>query len=209
MFGWFSRKKAPLQAEREITYLTHEARVKALVQLCREARHRVVLLSPFPAHAARLQEALRQRGVEAALRGGMYRAAAQAPDAIPLLTLAEFPAMAPSLGGGEALDVIQIERHPLRSHDDSIQEALESLPEGTRLRVLHSMEDGLFHLFNSNNRLEDLLRKLGLGADEALEHPMISGSLARAQERVREQVKVEQPASSFAEWRERNLTGPG
>jgi hypothetical protein len=207
MFGFFRKPKASFEAEADLVYLTDEARAKALARFCRAEAGPVVLLSPFQNHAAKLQEALRQRGVSVSLQGGLYRAAAQEADAIPLLTLGAFPSQAAALSGGAPLNVLQVERHPLRIHDDSILPALAALPPGTRLRILHSLEDGIFQLFGAG--LEGLLRKLDMGPDEVIEHRMVTSSILQAQEKLKKRVSNEIPADSFVAWREKNAPPRG
>jgi preprotein translocase subunit SecA len=206
MFGLFRGKKpSPFQAEAELIYRTDGARARALARLCREARATVVLVTPFRGHAARHQEALRQLGVEVHLRENSYRSAGQDEGTIPLLTLGAFAALAPTLSGGAPLEVLQVERHPLRHHDDAILPTLAALPRGTRLRVLHSLEDGVFRVFGAG--LADLLDRLGMAPEDSIEHPMITRSIAQAQEKLRAKVPDEIPADSFAVWQNRNLRG--
>jgi hypothetical protein len=199
MFGWLRAKKPSFQVERELTFLTEQARVQAIVRFCREAPHPPVLLSPFRRHAEQLQEALRQRGLMVSFQAPGYRAAAQDPDALPLLLLGDLPRLS---SPGPRL-VLQIERHPLRAHDDAVLQALAALPAGTRLRILHSLDDGLLKLFSPNIR--GVVERLGMAPDDELEHPMIASSIARAQERLATQVRTEIPGESFLDWRQKNL----
>lgn len=203
MFGFFGKKSAPFQPTSEVVYVSNEARSRGLADRILRTQNRVTLLSPFAQHAARLQEALRQHGVTTALHEGSYRTAAQEDGAVPLLTMEQFLTLARPLAGDAPLEVIQVERHPLRKHDDAILSVLTVLPQGTQLHILHTLEDGIFQLVGGS--MEDLLRKLGLQADETLEHPLIQKSIASAQKRIEGRVREEIPADSFVHWRERNL----
>jgi preprotein translocase subunit SecA len=50
-----------------------------------------------------------------------------------------------------------------------------------------------------------MMESLGMKEDEAIEHPMITQSIANAQEKIEAKVSFEQSARSQAEWMDRNL----
>jgi preprotein translocase subunit SecA len=50
-----------------------------------------------------------------------------------------------------------------------------------------------------------MMGNLGMKEDEAIEHPMITQSIANAQEKIEAKVSLEQSARSQAEWMDRNL----
>lgn len=207
MFGFFRKKKPTIEPLAERVFLSSAARTQALAKACRVSspRGRVALVMPFRDHLPGQQEALRLLGVEVALPGGSYRSAApqDMEDAVPLMDQATFCVLAGSLWPGQPLDVFLVERHPLRAHDDDVGAALSKRQPAGRLLVYHSMEDGLFELFGA--RLSGLVEQLDMSPDEPIEHAMVSASLARAQDRLRERVPDEIPADSFAAWKARNL----
>lgn len=206
MFGLFKKKPPSRQPDPDHVYVTDAERADGLAARCRGAiagGARVVLVSPFRGHLARRRDELQGRGLPVELLAGGYRSGAAEPGAVPLLEHASFVRAARQLAEGQPLELFQIERHPLREHDLAVAAALDALPEGSRLHVFLSMDDGLFQIFGAS--VQDLSRRLDLPPGEPVEHPLVTRSIENAQEKLRRKVRAESPAETFDEWREQNL----
>lgn len=92
------------------------------------------------------------------------------------------------------------EHYPLYSKEE---ELYKQLAMRTAI-VLSSLDEPLFQQFGSNN-IVSLLEKMGINADEVIEHSMISSSIKRAQEKIAAQVLVDNTASNQADWLQRNM----
>lgn len=203
MFGLFKKKPPSRQPDPDHVYVTDAERADGLAARCRgvvAGGARVVLVSPFRGHLARRRDELQGRGLPVELLAGGYRSGAAEPGAVPLLEHASFVHAAAQLAEGQPLEVFQIERHPLREHDLAVAAAL---PEGSRLHVFLSMDDGIFRIFGSS--IQDLCRRLDLPPGEPIEHPLVARSIESAQEKLRQKVRTESPAETFDDWRQRNL----
>jgi preprotein translocase subunit SecA len=54
-------------------------------------------------------------------------------------------------------------------------------------------------------KLITMMQNMGMKKDEAIEHTLITQSIANAQEKIEAKVSIEQSTRSQAEWMERNL----
>ena len=104
----------------------------------------------------------------------------------------------------EIIDVIVAERHPLPSVDAQLIQFAETLP--CRCRVVHylSLEDPLLKLF-AGEWVGQVLTKLGMTENEAIESPMVSRRVKAAQDKIQSQVYGDAKADSAAAWLEKNL----
>lgn len=102
------------------------------------------------------------------------------------------------------LDVLVAERHPLRSHDDRIAEAIGRLPGRPRLTFHLSLDDSPF-LEMQKERIGTLLERLGMDEDEPIQAAMVAKAIARTQARVAQRATGDQPADSAVEWLQLNL----
>jgi len=100
----------------------------------------------------------------------------------------------------EGRPVVFIEHYPMKSKEQQLLEQL-SLQEAVFLTAL---DEPLLKYFGGE-KLIKLMESLGMKEDEAIEHPMITQSLANAQEKIEAKVSLEQSARSQAEWMDRNL----
>lgn len=67
-----------------------------------------------------------------------------------------------------------------------------------------SLEDPVMKPFNAE-RIIDLMTKMGMKDEEAIEHGMVTRSMERAREKIQSQVKMEREAQSEDEWFSKNL----
>ncbi len=71
------------------------------------------------------------------------------------------------------------------------------------LKFFSSLDDRVFELFGAEN-MKSILERLGLQEDEAIEHAMVTKSMAKAREKIAAGVPQEVSASTEAEWYQRN-----
>lgn len=102
------------------------------------------------------------------------------------------------------LDVLVAERHPLRSHDDRIVEAIGRLSGRPRLTFHLSLDDSPF-LEMQKEKIGSLLERLGMDEGEPIQTAMVAKAIARTQAQVAQRATGDQPADSAAEWLRLNL----
>ena len=100
------------------------------------------------------------------------------------------------------------ERHPLPSHNRALLERLHREAPGV-VPVCFSALDEPFMLRFGGERVAMMMTRLGLSADEPVEHAMVSRSLSRAREKIAKQVGAAAvtpaQAKSMAEWLQHHL----
>lgn len=70
--------------------------------------------------------------------------------------------------------------------------------------VYSSLDEPLFKHFGSE-KLIPLMKMLGMKEEEVIEHNMVSKSIIKGQEKIAEQVSIEQSAGSQEEWMRKNI----
>lgn len=93
--------------------------------------------------------------------------------------------------------------YPLPDKETKWLQKIQPLPK-MKITFYSSLEDAAFKPFNGD-RMIDLMEKMGMKEDEAIEHTMVTKSMERARQKIQEEVLVEQEASSEAEWFQKNL----
>jgi preprotein translocase subunit SecA len=66
------------------------------------------------------------------------------------------------------------------------------------------MDEPLFKHFGSE-KLIPLMKMMGMKEDEVIEHSMVSKSIMKGQEKIAQQVSLEQTAGSQEEWMRKNI----
>lgn len=102
--------------------------------------------------------------------------------------------------GSQKLNYIFVEHYLLYSKEIELFKQLE-LNEVT---ILNSLDEPLFIQFGGE-RIAPLLQKMGLQADEVIEHNMITLSIKRAQEKIAAAVLIENAANNQADWLLKNM----
>lgn len=100
----------------------------------------------------------------------------------------------------EGSDIIFMEHYPMKSKEQQFLEAL-GIKE---VIFLTALDEPLLKPFGGE-KLIGIMEKMGLKEDEAIEHKMITQSIATAQEKIESKVSIEHSARSAAEWMERNF----
>jgi hypothetical protein len=206
MFGLFKKASpASVVAEMDLVFAEDTARADAVEKALRARKSGITLalLTPFRDHALALRELLGPRGIVLASLDATYRDAAPSDDAIFLLESARVPELLARTSG--SLRCLQVERHPLRSHDDAVDAALAAHSTKHRVRRYLSLDDGLFQIFDAGGNVRKMFGAMGLESSEPIEDAMVSKAIARAQEKIAKKVRLEQPADSLTAWRAANL----
>jgi hypothetical protein len=172
----FGRKGAKREPDR--VFMSKDAKWRSLKNL-----EGTTFIAHFPATKREVQEFARARSLSISIR--------MASD------------LAPGMGVGvdPNLKVAVLERHPLRAHDDRVGDWADSA--ASSLVFLVSLEDSLLNVFAGS--LHSVLDRLGIDPNEAIEHAMVSQSIASAQDKIRKTATGDLPAESDAQWVKVNL----
>jgi hypothetical protein len=186
--------------------------------ICREvadaaATGKVVMVIAFFDEALRTIEAeMRSRGIafqtKASPEGGAFSGASSPGDSskVWLLSASQIEPGGGSepVGGRPDLYAILVEHHPLLSRDRAVLESIAGLPFGVRITCHTALDEPFMNRFGGD-KIRSLMTALGQAEGVALEHPMISASIERAQEKLEKRVTNEIEASSAEEWFRSNI----
>jgi hypothetical protein len=104
------------------------------------------------------------------------------------------------MAGPYAVDAVWVVEHfPIHAPEIALFERLNQEIPAIKPIVLASLDEKLFTMFGSD-RIKDVMKSLGMGVGEMLEHSMILKSVVRAQEKVTEGVLSDTKATSDDEW---------
>ena len=152
----------------------------------------VLLVAHFPDVLARLRELADQRAWDVPLRAVL----AQNLDADVAAGL--------HLDDDSAvIDLIVGERHPLPSVDDRLAEFAGELPCRCRLSHHISLEDPVMKIF-AGDWVQNILSKLGMKEDEAIESELVSRRVKHAQQKIEGKACGSLDADSASQWLENN-----
>jgi hypothetical protein len=106
------------------------------------------------------------------------------------------------LHGGKLENKIPVfvEHYPLHTKELDLIKNWES----EKIIVYSAMDEPLFKYFGSE-KLIPLMKMLGMKEDEVIEHAMVSKSIIKGQEKIAQQVILEQSAASQEEWMRKNI----
>jgi hypothetical protein len=213
LLSWLFQKPAfELQPDR--IFLTRSAMLNDFVQRCRlaaQAHDRVLLVAHFEDLRRAIFDRLNAERIPAEEAGGQLRSHA---------VLSELNAKTPTLALAEQLKVdvtaleshdksprvviLIAERHPLRGHDDRIEQFAAAMPATARLTYFGSLDSAVYRRF-SGDWVADTLKNLGMKPDEVIESQMVARRLIGAQRKIEAAMISDAPADSAEEWCERNL----
>jgi hypothetical protein len=172
--GLFNRKKSRKVIDR--VYISMQAKLKGLAALAKE-NAQVIFVSWFNESQREAEDFFKQQNIPA----GFYQARE----------------IQHHLLNGK--QVYFTEHYPLRSKEEELFEKLQ-LDE---VIIYSSLTEPIFNKFGGDQIIK-LMQKLGMGENEAVEHKMISRSIAKAQQKLEKNMLVEQPANGAADWFLRN-----
>jgi hypothetical protein len=73
-----------------------------------------------------------------------------------------------------------------------------------KIIVFSALDEPLFKHFGSD-KLIPLMKMMGMKEDEVIEHSMVSKSIIKGQQKIAQQVTLEQSAASQEEWMRKNI----
>lgn len=181
MFGnLFSKKdkSSGVPAFSYITYISTEAKFNALAEMAK-ADNNLHFIAWFPDTVRKLQTLFTRLGLESSR---IHEAR--------------------HFHGGmiNSDKTVLAEPHPLIEKEKTLVQHWQQ----KEVKVYCALDEPFLKIFGSD-KIIGLMEKMGMKADEPLEHKFISQSIMSAQEKIASKVKMEQSASSQSEWMEKNL----
>lgn len=159
-------------------YMTTAAKIKACTELARKDPNHIFICW-FPDTAEKFKGAFRAEGLDENLITDTHHLhSSKILNKIPVFT----------------------EHYPL--HSKELDLIKNWGPE--KIVVYSAMDEPLFKHFGSE-KLLPLMKMMGMKENEVIEHNMVTKSIIKGQEKIAEQVNLEQSASSQAGWMEKNL----
>jgi len=98
--------------------------------------------------------------------------------------------------------VIFVEHYPLAQKEMELYQELQLL----EAIIFSSLQEPLFQLFGGD-RIRSIMKSMGMEESESMEHPYISQSIQRAQEKIERKLIVEHSANNQQDWLDRNIIG--
>jgi len=194
LFG--SKKPTNVEVTAERIWMTTDAKFAGLAREVAERSNSetvaILLVAHFPDVLARLNEL------------------AAKPATVPVMAvlasdLSIDVATSLNLDESATLDIIVGERHPLPSVDERLEQFAGELP--CRCRCAHhlSLEDPVIKLF-AGEWVQNLLERLGMKEDEAIESQLVSRRIKQAQQKIEGRAFGSSEAESAEQWLEKNCS---
>jgi hypothetical protein len=177
--GFFSWFKSDAPRYGDCVWMNEAARQAAIARTVAESQRPVLLVAFFEASLAAVSGLRAERILAERIQ----------------------PAFAPASDGPE---ICVVEHHPLPAQNEKLLQKLLGLsPHKPTFHV--ALDEPLLKLFGGD-RVVALMQQLGMKPDEMVSHPMVSKALENARIKIAKKVRLEQPASSMAEWFSRNVS---
>jgi hypothetical protein len=216
LFGWLFGKRERVNA-RDWIWLSDVARMNGVAESIDShlaAGRPALVLAHFPSTLAAFGEHLmRPDRPHAAVPSVLTPAAALQLAAtgprvlfglVRNLRPDEFPSV--ETAPPSPLAVVVLERHFLRTHDDQVANFAEGLGGSAAVEFHVSLDDPLLKMF-SGEWVANVLRRLGMEEDEALDSAMVSRRMRAAQGKIAKTTPTDHQTDSPAEWLDRNRAG--
>jgi hypothetical protein len=216
LFGWFRRPAFETEPDR--VYLTREAKWRGLTATAADrgqARDRVLIVAHFPATLRECLDRLHAAGLAADLwdkpatareltdaQGRLNSAVTLIP--APALVVADPPTDELAGAVPERWSLLVPELHALPEHEQGVAAFAASLPGRVRLATFASLEDPVVARA-CGPWVSEVLRKLGMQEEEAIQSDLVSRQIRRAQQKLSKQAEKDAAADSAEEWLERNI----
>lgn len=194
LFG-SSKKRTNVEVVPDHIWMTTNAKFAGLTKEAEERSKSetvaVLLVAHFPDVLERLDMIANQQAWDVPCK------------AIPASNLNKDLANGLSLDESAIIDIIVGERHPLPSVDDRLEEFADNLPCRCRFSHHVSLEDAVMKVF-AGEWVKNVLKKLGMKDDEAIESQMVSRRIRQAQQKIEGRAVGSLDAESAAEWLAKN-----
>lgn len=180
LFNLFGKKvdKVSEQLFSDKTYMTTEAKMKAIILLAKE-KEETVFIGWFADTITLYKKLFADHGLgENRIRDTLHLHTAQLYNAIPVF----------------------LEHHPLHSKEAELVKNWQQ----QKLVVYNSLDEPLFKQFGSD-KIISLMKMLGMKEEDAIEHELVSKSILRAQDKIALKITTEMTAGSQQEWIDKNL----
>ncbi len=194
LFG-SSKKRTNVEVVPDHIWMTTNAKFAGLTKEAEERSKSetvaVLLVAHFPDVLERLDKIANQQAWDVPCK------------AIPASNLNIDLANGLSLDESAIIDIIVGERHPLPSVDDRLEEFADNLPCRCRFSHHVSLEDAVMKVF-AGEWVKNVLKRLGMKDDEAIESQMVSRRIRQAQQKIEGRAFGSLDAESAAEWLAKN-----
>jgi hypothetical protein len=163
---------------KDVVWIDTAAKNNALLNLYRQQPN-TLFVAWFPDAAKQLRVFLQANGIEA-----------------------DCVVEAKTLSGHKAGQhtLVFIEHHPLQQKELALAEELHI----TQADVYGALDEPIFVYFGSEKMLP-LVKMLGFKSTESIQHPYVTSSVIKAQEKMAAKVTIEQSAQSISDWLAKNL----
>ena len=180
IFNWFGNKKKPESGGTltDCVFISNQGKLNALVALAKQADN-AIFIGWFTDSITILRKIFAENGLnESSIVEAKHIHISILNNHQPVL----------------------IEHHPMLQKELDLMEKFHIV----KISVYSSLEEPLFKHFGSE-KIISMAKLLGMKEAEAIEHPMVSKSIAQAQQKIAYKVLVEQNAGSQEEWLKKNL----
>lgn len=121
-----------------------------------------------------------------------------------LLVKAEQLANVISNPANQCLGAFVSEIHPISGKDELVYGSIHQYMPYAQVVFYTSLDSPVMKLFGGD-KTQKLMLQLGLSDNEKIEHSVVTKSILRAQEKIKEKVQFEKPAFSKQEWIDLNV----
>lgn len=104
-----------------------------------------------------------------------------------------------------ALNILFYGHYPIPEKENQLLTKISTTIK-TELKFFSSLDDRAFEMFGADN-IKSIMEKMGLKEDEAIEHAMVTKSMARAREKIAASVSQEITALTELDWYQKNYKG--
>lgn len=212
--GWLDRltRKSNLTRQPDVVWATRTARMAGLQRLATQLAPAgpVLVVAHFADRMAELEAAAADASPWRVLAGEAHVAdlvtgfRTERGAGCASVGLLRSAVSRVSSAGLRPLAVLAVERHPLRTRDAELEQALESLPMQASLQFHLSLEDSLLATFGGE-RIRSLLSSIGMREDEQIEAAMLTRAVENAQKKLARSLRSEIDAASAEAWLRANL----
>ena len=102
------------------------------------------------------------------------------------------------------LNVMFYGHYPIPEKENQLLSKISTtIKIGTTVKFFSSLDDRAFEMFGADN-IKNIMERMGMKEDEAIEHAMVTKSMERARHKIEAGVSQETVTSTEVEWYDRN-----